>query len=125
MITPLIRRALEDLIDRVNASEIGVQLDDSDRQFAIQMLESLAEFTAERAVDPPDSENDTIAKSNAWIDQKWEECQRKYFDRMLRIANGEEEIRLSDHEMIRSVMGVVAIRMMVSLRERLVQRLIR
>jgi hypothetical protein len=125
VITPLIRRALDDVINRVNASEIGVLIDDNDRRFAAEMIDKLAEFTAENAVDPPDAEHDSLAKSNAWIDQKWEDCQRQYFDRLLRIANGEAEIKQSDHEMIRSVMGVVAIKMMVSLRERLVQRLIR
>ena len=66
---------------------------------------------------------DSLARSEAWLDQQWTMIQDKYFDRLQRIAKGESEISDKDHEMLRIVIGAVVIDFMVGIRSEIVERL--
>lgn len=124
-LTPIIRTALDDVISRINRSTVGVTVTDADRECAQLLLDRLAEFASENACDPRDDRTDSIAASNAWIDQKWADIQERYFDKLRRIAEGHDEINESNHDVIRVVVSIVVVKMMVSIRSQILERLIR
>ncbi len=121
-ISPLIRLALEDLIDRANRKVIAIS--EEDRQLAIHMLEKLAEFTAENAIDPRNERTDKLAIDNQWLDQKWQWVQDECFQRIHAIASG-AEFRETDFAMVREVLSIVCVDLMVNMRTQLVDRFIR
>lgn len=121
-VTPLIRRALEDLIDRANRKVITIS--EQDRMYAQTMLDRLAEFSSEYAVDPRHEETDSLAKSEQWLDQQWQLIRDECFDRMRKLAEGAAFIE-SDFVMVRKVLSVVCVDLMADMRRQLVDRLIR
>ena len=122
-VTPLIRQALEMVIGFVNKCQSAIDVTPEDAAYASEMLDNLAAWSAENAVDPKSEQTDSLARSEAWLDQQWKMIQDKYFDRMQRIAKGESEIADSDQEMIKLVIGTVVIDLMVGIRSEIVERI--
>lgn len=122
-VTPLIRQALEMVVGFVNNCPSTIKVSPEDAAYASAMLDRLADFASENAVDPQSEATDSLARSEAWLDQQWTMIQDKYFDRLQRIAKGESEISDKDHEMLRIVIGAVVIDFMVGIRSEIVERL--
>ncbi len=122
-VTPLIRQALEMVIGFVNKCPSAVSVSKEDADYAAAMLESLAEFTAQHAVDPQSDATDSLARSGAWLDQQWKMIHDRYFDRLQKIAKGESQIAPGDNEMLMQVVGTVVIDFMVEIRKEIVERI--
>lgn len=88
------------------------------------MLDRLAEFASENAVDPKNEASDSLASSEAWLDQQWQLIKDECFDRMRKIAIG-GEFKEADFAMVRKVFSVLCVDLMVDMRSQLVDRWIR
>lgn len=121
-VTPLIRRTLEEIIEKANKRIINIS--ETDRAYALAMLDRLAEFASENAIDPKNEASDSLASSEAWLDQQWQSIKDECFDRMRKIATG-DEFKESDFGMVRKVFSVVCVDLMVDMRSQLIDRTIR
>ena len=125
VVTPAIRRALMEVIDSVNQTESRKRFTEEDRAHALAMLERLAEFAQQNAVDGPDEHLTSLAVRDSQLDQYWKEIEEKHLSRLQSIAVGESGITERDESMLRFVMATVVLHVIVGMRRKLVEGLIR
>ena len=118
-ITPILRRALEMVF-----THSSVLIPDEDREFARRMLEALADFTNEVAIDPRNRQSDALAQTATSLDAQWKYIQDNFMDRMHQIANT-GQIGIHDVDMVRYVMATAWSHAAYQIRERLLQTIIR
>lgn len=114
-----------EVIDSVNKTESRKHFTENDRAYAQAMLDCLGEFAQQNAVDGPDDHLRSLAFRDSQLDRWWKEIEQRYLPRLQQITLGEDSIAISDNEMLRFVLSTVVLHLMVEMRRKLVEGLIR
>lgn len=114
-----------EVIDSVNKTESRKHFTEVDRAYALEMLERLAEFAQQNAVDGPDDQLSSLAVRDSQLDRYWKQIEEKFLHRMKSIAMEEVNITEQDEAMLLFVVKTVVLHLMVEMRRKIVEGLIR